>query len=324
MITTPDLSKITPKFDATKVPSMEGKIVVITGANSGVGYINALEIARNGGKVILACRNEEKGNLAAKQINEAIASFSNKGEAVFMKLDVSSLKSVDDFSKELHQKVDRVNVLINNAGIMAPPFSLSMDGFESQFATNHLGHFTLTGLIFDLMKKGAPSRIVNVSSIAHRRANFNFDDLPPKQENYSSIGVYAMTKASNILFTNELERRLRENDVKGVIAVAAHPGVSKTNLTQSTVNGRYWFLSWIAKLYSLTPLHQSAEMGALPILYAATVGNVAGGEYYGPAGFQNMWGYPTLETPTETVRSPEIAKTLWELSEKLTNTIFNF
>jgi NAD(P)-dependent dehydrogenase (short-subunit alcohol dehydrogenase family) len=317
--------KVVPNFDTTKAPRVDNKIIVITGANSGIGYFNALDLATKGAQVVLACRNEERGKAAETKINEAIANVEKAGKAIFMKLDTSSLASVKSFSEELHKKFDRINILINNAGIMAPPFAKSVDGFESQFATNHLGHFALTGQLLDLLKKGAPSRIINVSSIAHRQANAtDFDDILPKEETYSALGVYRMTKISNLFFTYELERRLRMNKIDGVIAVASHPGVSSTNLFASTLIGRSWFIQSAAKALSYLPLLQSAQAGSLPTLYAATVENVSGGEYYGPDGFKSMWGAPTLEASTELSHNEEIAKKLWTLSEKLTKTIFKF
>jgi NAD(P)-dependent dehydrogenase (short-subunit alcohol dehydrogenase family) len=188
-----------------------------------------------------------------------------------------------------------------------------------------LGHFALTGQLLDLLKKGAPSRIINVSSIAHRQAKWNVDDIPPKEKNYSAWTVYANTKISNLLFTYELERRLRANKVEGVIAVASHPGVSSTNLFDSTVRDRNIFLRFAKRIFDWIPFAQSPEEGSLPTLYAATVENVEGAEYYGPKdNKENMWGKPCLQKSIDLSYDEEIAKKLWQVSEELTKINFKF
>jgi NAD(P)-dependent dehydrogenase (short-subunit alcohol dehydrogenase family) len=319
-------SRVISDFNASKIPSMEGKTVIITGANSGIGYIAALELVRKNATVILACRNPQRGQDAEKKIMKLIAeenpSEENKGKAIFMQLDVSEMSNVREFSKRFHEEFDQLHVLINNAGMMTMEHKVTSDGIESQFATNHLGHFLLTHLLMDVLKKSAPARIINVASIAHRHAWMNLDNFPARPRLYNPWNVYGTTKLCNLLFTYELERRLRTNDVQGVIAVACHPGASLTSIFNTTANTAHWTLAWSFRLFQYIPIFHSAEAGALPTLYAATVSNVQGGDYYGPNGFLGLSGAPTLETSNRLSHDLETANKLWQLSEKLANIDF--
>jgi len=323
--TATEKTQVPDKWDATQLPSLKGKLAVVTGANSGIGYVTALELARKGAHVVLACRSEERGKEAEKNIQQELAATEDAGKVEFAKLDVSSLKSVKEFSEAFLQTHDRLDLLINNAGIMAVPHASTVDGYESQFATNHLGHFALTAQLFDLLKKSTPSRIVNVSSLAHRRASkLNEDEIMTPAEKYSPNSVYSDTKLANILFTKELDRRIKAAGVEGVTASVAHPGITATNLTTApaTTNGFLWSLPWKIAIY-MPFLFQSASMGALPTLYAAAAPNVKSGDYFGPRGFAALWGYPILEEPTQQSESESAATKLWTLSERLANLSFD-
>ncbi|KAF1334432.1 Ww domain-containing oxidoreductase, partial [Globisporangium splendens] len=317
-------TEVPDKWDATKIPSLKGKVAIVTGGNSGIGYETALELARKGANVVLACRSEERGKDAEAKIRDAIGGTPEVGKVAFAKLDVSSLKSVQEFSDWFLTTYDRLNILVNNAGIMAVPYSLTVDGYESQFATNHLGHFALTARLFDLLQKSAPSRIVNVSSLAHRHASkFNENEIVMPEEKYSSNGAYPISKLCNMLFTKELDRRIKAAGIVGVTATACHPGFTKTNLVTapSTENGFWLRLMW--KIFRILPLFQDSAMGALPTLYAAAAPNVQGGDFFGPRGFQATRGYPVLEAPSEQAESVTASKKLWTFSEKLAKLSFD-
>uniref|UniRef100_K3WZV9 Ketoreductase domain-containing protein n=1 Tax=Globisporangium ultimum (strain ATCC 200006 / CBS 805.95 / DAOM BR144) TaxID=431595 RepID=K3WZV9_GLOUD len=317
-------TEVPDKWDATKIPSLKDKVAIVTGANSGIGYETALELARKGANVVLACRSEERGKDAEARMRDALAGTAVAGDVTFAKLDVSSLKSVEEFCGWFLATHDRLNLLINNAGIMAVPRSLTVDGYERQFATNHLGHFALTARLFGLLQKSAPSRVVNVSSIAHYHASkFNEDQIMMPAENYSTLGAYADSKLCNILFMKELDRRIKAAGITGVTATVAHPGTSSTNLGTAPATENSFFVRMLWKLSLLLPITQAPEMGALPSLYAATAPNVKGGDFFGPKGFMKMRGYPTLETPSEQAESETAGDKLWTLSEKLTKLSFD-
>ncbi|TMW63699.1 hypothetical protein Poli38472_002640 [Pythium oligandrum] len=311
------------KWDATRIQSLHDKLAIVTGANSGIGYETALELARKGARVVLACRHEGRGNEAVKKLQEALAETPGAGPVEFMQLDVSDMSSVKRFSDEFKKTHDRLDMLINNAGVMAIPYAETVDGFEAQFATNHLGHFVLTAQLFDLLQASAPSRIVNVSSVAHRTAlTFNEDNIMPRKEKYDQWQAYAISKLSNILFTKELARRFEANGITGVTAAVCHPGSTDTNLISAPTEKSGWLWSTTWKFARALPIYQTAPMGALPTLYAATAPGVKNGQYFGPRGFQALWGYPALEEPTKQAKSESAAQKLWELSERLTNTPF--
>ncbi|KAF1334433.1 Ww domain-containing oxidoreductase, partial [Globisporangium splendens] len=314
-------TEVPDKWDATKIPSLKGKVAIVTGGNSGIGYETALELARKGANVVLACRSEERGKDAEAKIRDAIGGTPETGKVAFAKLDVSSLKSVQEFSDWFLATYDRLNILVNNAGIMAVPYSLTVDGYESQFATNHLGHFALTARLFDLLQKSAPSRIVNVSSGRHRASKFNEDEIMMPEEKYSTLGAYADSKFCNMLFTKELDRRIKAAGIVGVMATACHPGATKSNLSAapSTENGFWLRLMW--KIIQILPLFQESAMGALPTLYAAAAPNVQGGDHFGPR--HGMWGHPSLEAPSKQCESESAAKKLWTFSEKLSKLPFD-
>ncbi|RAW29100.1 hypothetical protein PC110_g14534 [Phytophthora cactorum] len=304
-----DLSACPPlpdKWDASQIPSQQGRVAIVTGANSGIGYETALELA-------------PEANL-----REALSSTPEAGKVEFAKLDLGDLSSVKKFSEDFKKSHTRLDLLINNAGIMGGAWGLSVDGYERQFATNHLGHFALTAQMFPLLQQSTPSRIVNVSSIVHRSApTWNEDEIMTTSEDkYREMDNYGVTKLSNILFTNELARRIKAAGIEGITAAACHPGVTATNLaTASTANSKSWLWWLVYKMTDLAP-RQSCPMGALPTLYAATGREVEGGDFFGPKHFKTF-GYPVREDPSEQSKSETGAKKLWTLSERLAHLSFD-
>jgi NAD(P)-dependent dehydrogenase (short-subunit alcohol dehydrogenase family) len=300
------------KWSIQDIPNLSGKIAVVTGANSGTGYEVSKAIASKRSQVIMACRSVEKGELAAAKIREEFPDSSLK----VMALDLADLSSINSFSKEFLANYEALHILCNNAGVMQTPDLKTADGFELQLGTNHLGHFALTGLLLDLLMKTSDSRIVTVSSGAHRFGNIHFDDLM-LEKSYGSAKAYSQSKLANLLFAYELQRRL-ENNGSSAISVAAHPGFSSTNLqlTGPGMGGRKLWV-WLYRL--IRPfLAQSAEMGSLPILYAAIAEQVRGGDYFGPRGFVGMRGHPKKVESNEASHDKDAAKKLWDISTELT------
>lgn len=297
------------------MPDLTGKVIIVTGANSGIGYEAAKEFTRKGAQVILACRSMDKAEAAL----EAIQAELPNAQAEIMQLDLASQASVHTFANAFKAKYDQLDILINNAGIMMVPYATTEDGFERQFATNHLGHFALTGLLLDLLLKTPGSRVVNVSSAAHRIGKMNFDNLLYKEGNgYSPAGAYGRSKLANLLFTYELQRRFEAIGAE-TIAVAAHPGTSSTNLSGHMQDR--WYVKMSGPL--LERLSQEAEMGALPTIRAAVDPTVKGGDYYGPNGFMEQGGYPILVQSTDAAHNLDDAQKLWDVSEELTAVSFN-
>lgn len=291
------------KWTTKDILDQSGKIAIVTGANTGLGFQDALALARKGAQVILACRNKEKGYAAI----EKIKAENPIHKTHFMSLDLSSLDSVRDFSEKFLAKFDRLDLLINNAGVMMPPLSKTADGFELQFGTNHLGHFALTGLLIDLLLSTQGSRVVNLSSMGHRYGKMDFDDLHWERKPYKNIQSYGQSKLANLLFTRELHRRLKARGAT-TLSVAAHPGWSQTDLQRHSPISRFF-----NPFFAMSP-----PQGALPTLYAATARDVAGGEYFGPDGFKELKGYPKRVGMSKAARNDDHAKRLWEISEKLT------
>jgi NAD(P)-dependent dehydrogenase (short-subunit alcohol dehydrogenase family) len=292
------------------MPDLTGKVIIVTGANSGIGYEAAKEFVRKGAQTILACRSTAKAETAFNQIQAEITD----APVEFMQLDLASLASVRRFADEFTAKYDRLDVLVNNAGIMMNPYSRTEDGFESQFGTNHLGHFALTGLLIDLLLKTSGSRVVNVSSGGHRFGSMDFENLMYEGGNgYSPARAYGRSKLANLLFTYELQRRY-EAIGADAIALAAHPGGSQTDLGRHLENT--WYLKPIRLLEPV--IAQSAAMGALPTIRAATDPDVTGGQYYGPGGFMQQRGYPVIVTSNDASHDEQIAARLWGVSEELT------
>jgi len=295
------------KWDSGDIPDQKGRVVIVTGSSSGIGYETARVLANKNATVVIAVRNLQKGNAALDKIK---AGYQNADVRV-MELDLADLESIRNFAAEFKSNFSRLDLLINNGGVMMPPYSKTADGFELQFGTNHLGHFALTGLLLDLIEKTHDSRIVNVSSGSHTYGELDFDDLNWENRSYKKMKAYGDSKIANLYFTFELQRRF-ENRNMNVIASAAHPGWTATELQRHV--GIFDFLNRF--------LAQGIEMGALPTLYAAIALDVKGGDYYGPSGWREMKGYPKKVESNELSHSREIAAKLWNLSEKLTGIKF--
>jgi NAD(P)-dependent dehydrogenase (short-subunit alcohol dehydrogenase family) len=292
-------------FSESSVPDQSGRTILITGANTGIGYEAARVLAGQGARVLLGCRSAEKASAA----RDRIRALHPKAEVELLSLDLGSLQSVREAAAEVAQE-ERLDLLINNAGIMIPPREETADGFESQFGVNHLGHFALTGLLLQKLRATPRSRVVTVSSTAHKAGKIDFEDVHATRS-YSRQGRYSMSKLANLLFTHELQRRL-DSAAAETLAVACHPGMSDTELSR-------YFPSWATVLAPLLRLMaQPAPMGALPTLRAATDPDVAGGEYYGPSQRFELVGPPIRVKPNAASRDSQVARRLWDLSIDLT------
>jgi NAD(P)-dependent dehydrogenase (short-subunit alcohol dehydrogenase family) len=298
--------------DSYEVPDQIGRIAIVTGANSGIGLDAARRLALAGARVVMACRDTAKGDAAAATIRTEAPD----AQLDVVALDLASLDSVRAFSAGYEH--DRLDLLINNAGVMVPPYRKTADGFELQLGTNHLGHFALTGLLLERLLVTRGARVVTVSSTAHKFGRIDFDDLQ-SEHSYRRWRAYGQSKLANLLFMFELDRRLREHGAD-TVSVAAHPGYSATNLQFAATPSR---VERLGSLVLNRVVAQSAERGAEPTLYAATAA-IAGGSFVGPDGFQEMRGAPTLVTPTRAARDPETARRLWQVSEELTSVRFDF
>ena len=298
------------------IPDLTGRTALVTGANSGIGYETAMELAAHGAYVVLACRDQGKGRAAADRI-ETLA----QGSVALLTLDLASQSSVRRAAARFREEQDRLDLLVNNAGVMAVARGVTEDGFERQLATNHLGHFALTGLLADLLLTTAGSRVVTVSSQLHRVGSIDFDDLNGERR-YGRWTAYGQSKLANLLFAFELDRRLRRAGAT-TISVAAHPGWARTNLVgNGPVAGRSAVRVRMGQL-SGRLAGQSATSGALPVLYAATSPDVEGGAYYGPAGPGQLFGPPTTVSAGGAAHRLEDAARLWAVSEELTGVVFD-
>jgi NAD(P)-dependent dehydrogenase (short-subunit alcohol dehydrogenase family) len=297
---------------AAEIPDQHSRVAIVTGANSGIGLVAARELARAGAEVIMACRDTGKAERAADQIRADVPDARLEVTA----LDLASLDSVREFAAGYDR--DRLDLLINNAGVMVPPKRTTADGFELQLGTNHLGHFALTGLVLGKLMATPGARVVTVSSTAHKIGRINFDDLQ-SERSYWRWPRYGQSKLANLLFALELDRRLRAADSE-LLSVAAHPGYAATNLQTAATPSRIERVgsAILNRIYA-----QDAEHGALPTLYAATA-DIPGGSFVGPDGFQEMRGHPTLVKPAAAARNPETAQRLWQVSEELTGVRFDF
>ena len=297
------------KWTAADIPNQAGRVAIVTGANSGIGYETALALADKGATVIMACRNLEKANTAELQCRQAIPG----SDIRVMQLDLADLESVRRLSAAFHVEYERLDLLINNAGVMFPPYGKTAQGFETQFGVNHLGHFALTGLLLDLLLQTPGSRVATVSSMLHRAGEIDFDDLQWERRSYRASAAYGQSKLANLLFSYELERRLEATGA-ATIATAAHPGWAATNLQRNsrlTNFGNRFFA-------------QSPAMGALPTLYAATSPEAKGGGFYGPDGFMQMRGYPKETNSNAKSHDQAVAARLWDVSEELTGVTYDY
>ncbi|WP_174296446.1 SDR family NAD(P)-dependent oxidoreductase [Sphingomonas bacterium] len=288
------------------IPDQHGRVAIVTGGNTGLGFQTARMLAERGAAVVLAVRDIEKGRHAAARI---------AGDVTVQALDLTSLESIRSAAADLRSAHPRIDLLINNAGVMFTPKQTTADGLERQFGTNHLGHFALTGLLLDQLLPVHGSRVVTVSSNGHRiRAAIHFDDLQ-WERSYDRIAAYGQSKLANLMFTYELQRRLSQYGT--TIAVAAHPGVSDTELGRNVPAVLRVPLTWLARLFAQKP-----EMGALPTLRAATDPAVIGGQYYGPGGRGEIRGCPKLVDSSHESHDQGIQRRLWDVSEKLTGVTF--
>ncbi|MDA3816916.1 MAG: oxidoreductase [Prolixibacteraceae bacterium] len=302
------------KWTFDNIPDLQGKTIIVTGGNSGLGYESVKAFAQNGAKVILACRNLEKGEKAKTEILQTRP----KGEIMVMRVDLMDLDSVREFALQFKSKYSKLDVLLNNAGIMATPYFKTKDGFEAQLGTNHLGHFALTGLLLDVLNDTSGSRVVNVSSMAHKSGKMDFNDLMfEKGRKFKTMKAYGQSKLANLLFTYELQRYFESKNIDS-IAVAAHPGGSNTRLASHLEDSG--FMKMISRV--VRGVMQDAAKGALPQIRASVDSNVKGGEYYGPGGIGEIAGYPVLVKSTPASHNAEDAKKLWEVSEKLTGVTY--
>lgn len=296
------------KWTAADVPDQSGRVAIVTGANTGIGYEAALVLAGKGAKVVVAVRNLDKGAAAVA----ALKRVHPGADVTVQELDLSSLASVRAAAEDLGAALPRIDLLINNAGVMYPPKQTTADGFELQFGTNHLGHFALTGLLLHNLLDVPGSRVVTVASLAHRQlADIHFDDLQWERK-YNRVAAYGQSKLANLMFTYELQRRLGAAGAS-TIAVAAHPGISNTELMRHVPGTS---IPGVMKLAGLVT--NSPAVGALPTLRAATDPAVQGGQYYGPSGFQEAVGHPVLVESNAKSHDMAVQQRLWTVSEELT------
>ncbi|WP_395361711.1 oxidoreductase [Streptomyces sp. YH02] len=302
------------RWTADRIPDQTGRLFLVTGANSGLGLATTRALAGRGGRVILAVRDEEKGHRA---VDELVAAGVAPGLLAVRPLDLADLDSVRAFAGRMREEHPRLDVLVNNAGVMAPPRTLSAQGHELQFATNHLGHFALTGLLLDLLAAGRDPRVVTVSSIKHRQGRLRLDDLTG-EHGYAPMTFYDQSKFANAVFGQELHRRLSASG-SPVRSVLAHPGYTATRLQTRDTSG---LQRWIFIHLGNPHIAQRPERGALPQLYAATEPDVRGGEFIGPDGMAELRGAPTRVRLSTEATDPGTGRELWELSERLTEVRF--
>jgi NAD(P)-dependent dehydrogenase (short-subunit alcohol dehydrogenase family) len=299
---------------ARDIPDLTGRRAIVTGANSGLGFHTALELARHGAAVVLTSRRREAGEDALRRVRHAAPN----ADVSCRHLDLADLDSVREF---VERNDDPVDILVNNAGVMAIPQRHTSDGFEMQLGTNHLGHFALTGLLLPALVERPGARVVTVSSSAHRMGAMNFDDLMGERS-YGPWTAYAQSKLANLLFMTEFDRRLRKADFD-LLSVAAHPGFAATNLTSAGPRMAHRRLTGAVMKAGTVAIGQRAEQGALPQLYAATAPGVHGGDYYGPRGIGGFRGLPAKVALSTAARDSEVAKLLWEQSALLTRVRFS-
>src|SRR3954465_8846509 len=305
------------KWSARDIASQSGRLAVVTGANSGLGLVTARELARAGARVVMGCRDTQRGEASRSEVLVQVPG----AEVEVRRLDLASLASVREFADRLHADVPALDLLVNNAGVMAIPRQLTADGFEQQLGTNHLGHFALTGLLLPsiLGREGIRnegSRVVTVSSSAHKPGRVDFDDLMAERS-YRKWSAYYQSKLANLLFAYELQRRLEAAGLT-TISVAAHPGYSATNLQQVGPRMEGSRIGGVLMSLGNRVIAQSDEMGALPQLYAATAPDVRGGDYFGPDGIAESRGHPKRVESTKASKDTDVARRLWDLSEQLT------
>lgn len=331
-------------WDASQIPSLHGKVAIVTGGSSGIGLETALELACKGAHVVIACPAHHRNRAAEERIRAAAAQAARAplsvnansnyhqrththGSVEFMKLDLSDLASVKTFARKFLKTHSRLDILVNNAGIMGVSFSLTLDGVERQFATNFLGHFALTHHLLGILQRtDDESRVVHVSSLSHRFVAVDADHaMDTDPSSYVAMAAYAKSKLYCLVFAIELDRRLRAQNITNVISVASHPGYAQTGImgppgtsAPSALARVFW------SFWSFAPFAQSAAMGALPTLYGATARGVQGGDFFGPSSaFFGMWGHPAREAPAAHALCLKAAARLWRVSEALAQVRFD-
>ncbi len=295
-------------WTAVNIPDQQGRVAVVTGANSGLGLATARALAARNALVVLACRSQKRGQDAL----QAIQTEQPQARLMLLPLDLADLAAIDAFAAAFLAQHDRLDILVNNAGVMALPRQATVDGFEMQLGVNHLGHFALTGRLLPALLNTPGGRVVTVSSNLHRSGNLDFDDLNWELD-YNKWPAYGRSKLANLLFAYELDRKFQTAEAD-VISVAAHPGYAATNLQFGRSESGGGTLNKLLMRAANALLAQSATMGALPQLYAATAPDVRGGEYYGPAGYREMRGYPARVRSNERSYDPVAAARLWQWS----------
>jgi NAD(P)-dependent dehydrogenase (short-subunit alcohol dehydrogenase family) len=300
------------KWTADQIPDQQGRIAVVTGANSGLGLACARELARHGATVVMACRNMDKGAAAQREIEEAVPG----AKLELSQLDLGELASVRTFAVRVRSEHDGFDLLLNNAGVMAPPRRETADGFELQIGTNLLGHFALTAQLIGAMAGRVNARVVTLSSNAHKMGRINLDDLQSERR-YMRWTAYGQSKLADLMFALELDRRLRAAG-SSVRSLAAHPGYAATNLQTAAPP----LIDRLVMRATNMLVAQSADMGALPVLYAATAPGLEGGTYIGPDGPGEFRGHPRVVSPSRAARDESVAARLWSLAEELTGESF--
>lgn len=302
------------KWTEYDIPDLTGQVIVVTGANSGIGYEAARLFAKRNAEVIMACRSMEKAETAFDNIKADMPD----AKLVIIPLDLGSFSSIHHFAKELHKRYDKIDVLLNNAGIMMTPYGTTVDGLEQQQGINHFGHFLLTSLLFDLLDQDSETRIVNISSLAHRGGTMNFNNLMyANKKGYAKTKAYARSKLENLLFTYSLADKV-EQAGKRIKVLAAHPGVSKTNLGHHIHHTKFYkVFDKISRNFS-----QSAYQGCLPGVRAATDPEAENGTYYGPDKLFGVKGHPVVVSSSKKSHNKEIQESLWKVSELRTNRTF--
>ena len=291
------------------IGSIDGKVAVVTGANSGIGFEAAKTLADKGAEVVMACRVKTKADEARSRIEKDV----QDPDIRIIELDLADLNSVNNFSRRFNEKYDRLDILVNNAGVMHIPFKRTDFGFEYQFGVNHLGHFVLTSNLMEVLEETENSRVVCVSSALHKKAELDFHSMN-EEESYDKGTAYADSKMANLMFAKSLNKRFEKNDIDS-IAVAVHPGYAATNLQIKSAKSTGGKLK-VAGFKALNKVvAQSAEDGAMPTLYGATE-DLDGGEFIGPSGFMEMRGSPKIVEPDERANNEELREELWEFSEE--------
>ena len=304
------------KWSYDSIPDVKGKVIIVTGSNSGIGFHKARYLAKHNALVVMGVRSLDRGKTAADKILKEFP----YADIDILQLDLGDSSSIKNFSTEFHKKYDRLDVLVNNAGIMTTPYNPTKDGFESQIGVNHFGHFLLTSLLFDLLKKTPSSRIVNTASIAHRFGKLKKETFMYEEgRKYNKSTAYAQSKLANLLFTYKLASLVEEHNLD-IKVTASHPGISQTDLGRHLRDN--WFMNFM--MWFIGFARQTGEKGSLPGLRASTDSNVKNGEYYGPRGLYNTKGFPNLQKPKKKAHNKTLQDLLWDESIRLTNTTFDF